>query len=278
MAREPHSPDGRETAPLGQGTWGMGQRDAERAAEVAALRHGLDLGLTLIDTAEMYADGGAESVVGEAVAGRRDEVFLVDKVLPHHADRRGTVQACERSLRRLGTDHIDLYLLHWRGATPLAETVDAFLRLRDRGLIGAFGVSNLDVSDLEELWLVDGGPECAVNQVLYNLTRRGIELDLLPWCRERGLRVMAYSPIEQGRLLEDPVLTGVAGRHGVLPAQVALAWVLRGGELLAVAKAAALEHVSANRGALDIRLTRQDLAELDARFPAPDRPVPLEVL
>ncbi|WP_406690175.1 aldo/keto reductase [Saccharopolyspora sp. ID03-671] len=271
-------PSGGDLPVLGQGTWGMGERGADRAAETAALRHGLDLGMGLIDTAEMYGSGGAEEVVGEAIDGRRDEVFLVSKVFPHNADRRGTVEACERSLRRLKTDHLDLYLLHWRGGTPLSETLDAFEELRESGKIGHFGVSNFDPDDMAELSAQDGGGDCAVNQVLYNLTRRGIEHDLLPWCRERELPVMAYSPIEQGRLLGDPVLRRVAERHGATPAQIAIAWVLAGEGLCAIPKAATRDHVEQNRAALDVRLSADDLAELDARFPAPNRPTPLEIL
>ncbi|GAA0518491.1 hypothetical protein GCM10011581_22930 [Saccharopolyspora subtropica] len=271
-------PGGGELPVLGQGTWGMGERRGQRAAEVAALRHGLDLGLGLIDTAEMYGGGGAEEVVGQAIAGRRDEVFLVSKVYPHNATRRGAIEACERSLRRLGTDHLDLYLLHWRGSTPLAETLDAFERLRTDGKIRHFGVSNFGPDDMEELFTSDLGRQTATNQVLYNLTRRGVEWDLLPWCRERGLPVMAYSPIEQGRLLGEPVLRRVAERHGVRPAQVAIAWVLARDGVCAIPKAATPEHVEQNRAALDLELTSADLAELDAGFPAPPHPVPLEVL
>jgi diketogulonate reductase-like aldo/keto reductase len=271
-------PGGQELPVLGQGTWGMGERKAQRAAEAAALRHGLDLGLGLIDTAEMYGSGGAEQVVGTAIAGRRDEVFLVSKVYPHNASRRGAVEACERSLRRLGTDHLDLYLLHWRGSTPLQETLDAFEQLRADGKIRHFGVSNFDPEDMAELFTGDLGRQSATNQVLYNLTRRGIELDLLPWCRQQGLPVMAYSPIEQGRLLGEPVLQRVAERHSATPAQVAIAWVLAQDGVCAIPKAATGAHVEQNRAALDIQLSAADLAELDAGFPAPPHPGPLEIL
>ncbi|MGP4021315.1 aldo/keto reductase [Saccharopolyspora sp. 5N708] len=271
-------PGGQELPVLGQGTWGMGERRAQRAAEVAALRHGLDLGLGLIDTAEMYGSGGAEEVVGAAMAGRRDEVFLVSKVYPHNASRRGAVEACERSLRRLGTDHLDLYLLHWRGGTPLAETLDAFEQLRTAGKIRHFGVSNFDPEDMAELFASELGRQSATNQVLYNLTRRGIELDLLPWCRQHSVPVMAYSPIEQGRLLGEPVLRRVAERHSATPAQIAIAWVLAQDEVCAIPKATDEEHVEQNRAALDIELSAEDLAELDAGFPAPSNPVPLEIL
>ncbi|MGW9637099.1 aldo/keto reductase [Nocardiopsis alba] len=277
--RDLNTPSGERPLPvLGQGTWGMGETASARADEVAALRHGLDLGLGLIDTAEMYGSGGSEEVVGEAIRGRRDEVFLVSKVLPHNADRSGTVAACERSLRRLGTDHLDLYLLHWRGGHPLEETLEAFAELRDAGKIGAFGVSNLDTDDMRELRSVPGGEECATDQILYNLTRRGPEFDLLPWCREHGIPVMAYSPIEQGRLLGDEVLGRIAEEHEASPAQVALAWILTDRNLCAIPKASRIEHVEANRAALDLRLTSDDLKALDERFPAPTGKVPLEIL
>jgi diketogulonate reductase-like aldo/keto reductase len=263
---------------LGQGTWNMAEDRRRRADEIAALRTGLDLGMTLIDTAEMYADGAAESLVGEAIAGRRDEVFLVSKVLPQNASRRGTVAACERSLKRLATDRIDLYLLHWRGSHPLAETVAAFETLQRDGRIGAWGVSNLDMADMSELAGVPGGNACAVNQVLYNPARRGIEFDLLPWCASRGMAVMAYSPVEQGRLLRHPGIARVADRHGATPAQVILAWVLRHEGLIAIPKAGRPEHVRENRRALDIVLSPEDLAAFDDAFPPPTAPRPLEML
>jgi diketogulonate reductase-like aldo/keto reductase len=271
-------PEGEEVPALGQGTWFMGEDRRQRAAEAKALRHGLDLGLTLIDTAEMYGEGGAEEVVGEAIAARRDEVFLVSKVYPHNASRTGTVAACERSLKRLGTDRIDLYLLHWRGRYPLAETVEAFERLRQDGKIRHWGVSNLDTDELLELWAVPGGTACATDQVLYNLARRGIEHDLLPWCRERGMPVMAYSPIEQGRLPKGGVLAEIAARHGCSPFQVALAWVLTRPGVIAIPKASRLEHIEANRAALDLVLSPEDLAALDRAFPPPTRKRPLEML
>jgi len=263
---------------LGQGTWGMAEGARPRADEVATLRAGIELGMTLIDTAEMYAAGAAEELTGEAIAGSRDEVFLVGKVLPSNATRDGTIAACERSLRRLATDRLDLYLLHWRGGTPLAETLDAFAALAGDGKIRHWGVSNLDSSDLEELVRLPGGGAVATDQVLFNLTRRGIEHDLLPWCRERGVAVMAYSPIEQGRMLGDPGLEGVASRHEATPAQVALAWLLRQQGVCAIPKASTVEHVRENRAALELRLTAEDLAELDAAFPPPSGPRPLEIL
>jgi diketogulonate reductase-like aldo/keto reductase len=271
-------PSGEAMPVLGQGTWGMAEDTRRRADEIAALRLGLDLGMTLIDTAEMYADGAAEKLVAEAIAGRRDEVFLVSKVLPNNASRRGAIAACERSLRRLGTDRLDLYLLHWRGPIRLEETLDAFAALVRMGKIRHWGVSNFDVSDMEELVDLPGGTAVATNQVLYNLTRRGIEYDLLPWCRERGLPIMAYSPIEQGRLLGHRELQGVAARHSATPAQVALAWVLRQDGVNAIPRAGTPAHVRENRAALDLRLTEQDLAALDRAFPPPTGPRPLEML
>jgi diketogulonate reductase-like aldo/keto reductase len=270
-------PSGEAVPVLGQGTWNMGVDPGRWRDEVASLRLGLDLGMTLIDTADMYADGGAEEVVAEAIAGRRDEVFLVSKVLPSNATLSGTIAACERSLKRLKTDRIDLYLLHWRGHPPLAETLDAFATLLHDGKIRYFGVSNFDPADMEELMRLQGGPAVATNQVLYNLSRRGIEYDLLPWCRQRRIPVMAYSPFEQGRMLEHPVLQSVATRHGSTAAQAALAWLLRQNGLIVIPKAGRLEHVRANRAALDLRLTEQDLAELGLAFPAPTGPTPLEM-
>jgi diketogulonate reductase-like aldo/keto reductase len=253
--------------------------DAEHhKAEVAALRLGIELGMTLIDTAEMYADGGAEVLVGEAIAGRRDELFLVSKVLPENATRLGTVAACERSLQRLGTDRLDLYLLHWRGNVPLEETLDAFAALVSDGKIRHWGVSNFDVVDMIELRGVIGGADVAVDEVLYNLMRRGIEYELMPWCRKRGIPIIAYSPIEQGRLLGHREVKSVAARHNAKPAQVALAWLLRQDGVVAIPKAAKLVHVRENYAALELRLTRQDLAELDRAFPPPTEALPLAML
>jgi diketogulonate reductase-like aldo/keto reductase len=272
-------PLGERIPALGLGTWFMAEDPTRRDRERAALELGLDLGLTLIDTAEMYAGGAAEELVGEAIAGRREEVFLVSKVLPTNASRAGTIAACEGSLRRLGTDLIDLYLLHWRGSIPLEETVEAFHELVEAGKIRYWGVSNFDVPDMEELFGVSDGPHGQVDQVLYNLSRRGIEVDLLPWCHARGIPVMAYSPIEQGRLLrENPALGSVAERHGATPAQIALAWVLRRDGVIAIPKAGTPAHVEENRAALDLRLTGEDLAELDGAFPPPEEEQPLEML
>jgi diketogulonate reductase-like aldo/keto reductase len=271
-------PSGEAIPVLGQGTWHMAEEPRRRADEIAALRCGLDLGMTLIDTAEMYADGAAEQLVGEAIAGRRDEVFLVSKVLPHNATSRGTIAACERSLRRLGTDRLDLYLLHWRSQVPLAETLEAFVALTRTGKIRHWGVSNFDAADMEELERTSGGGAVATDQVLYNLTRRGIEYDLLPWCRKRGIPIMAYSPVEQGRLLNHPQLQDIAERHRATPAQVALAWVVRQDGLVAIPKAGTPAHVRENRAALDILLTDEDLAALDRVFPPPTGPQPLEMI
>ena len=271
-------PGGEAIPVLGQGTWGMAEGKHTREEELQALRLGLDLGMTLIDTAEMYGNGGAEKLVGEAIAGRRDKVFLVSKVLPHNASRSGTVNACERSLRRLKTDHIDLYLLHWREQIPLEETVSAFETLLRNGKIRYWGVSNFDLSDMKELESLPGGEGVATDQVLYNLQRRGIEFDLLPWCRRRQIPVMAYSPIEQGRMLDHATLRAIAENHGATPAQVALAWVLRQEKVVAIPRAGAAEHIRQNRGALDLQLTSQDLAELDRDFPPPSGPQPLETL
>ena len=271
-------PDGEKVPVLGMGTWGMGEARARAAAEVAALTLGLDLGMSLIDTAEMYGDGGAEAIVGKAVAGRRDQVFIVSKVLPQNATRQGTVAACERSLRRLDTDRIDLYLLHWRGEVPLTETLAGFAALKQGGKIRHHGVSNFDLADMQELWSLPGGNATATDQVLYNLTRRGIEWDLLPWCRAHGLPIMAYSPIEQGRLASHHVLRRLAERRGVTPAQLALASVLQQAGVIAIPKASSPEHVRQNCAALDIALGADELAALDKAFPPPSGPQPLAML
>ncbi len=272
-------PGGAVVPAIGQGTWHMGEAAARRGAEVAALRRGLDLGLTLIDTAEMYAEGGAEHVVAEAMENRRHEVFLVSKVYPHNASRTGMVAACERSLRRLGTDRIDLYLLHWRGSVPLAESVAVFEDLRRAGKIGAWGVSNLDIDDMAELLSVQHGERCATDQVLYNPEHRGVEFDLLPWCAGRDMPVMAYSPVGQGgRLLRAACLRAVAARHGATPAQIALAWGLRQPGVMVIPKASDIAHVEANARAADIVLTEADLAEIDAAYPPPRRARPLDML
>jgi diketogulonate reductase-like aldo/keto reductase len=256
----------------------MAENPRRRAAEIASLRLGLDLGLTLIDTAEMYASGAAETLVGEAIKGRRDETFLVSKVLPSNATRQGTIAACERSLKRLDTDRIDLYLLHWRGRVPLTETVGAFEDLIKAGKIRYWGVSNFDVADMQQLPSHANGNQAATNQVLYNLTRRGIEFDLLPWCDRHHVPVMAYSPIEQGALLDQPALQRIAGRHQATPAQIGLAWVLRLENIIAIPKAGTPDHVRENREALDLALTQEDFAELDRVFAPPTRKKGLEML
>jgi diketogulonate reductase-like aldo/keto reductase len=276
--RKTKLPSGESVPVLGQGTWYMGDEAHKRADEIATLRLGLDLGMNLIDTAEMYGDGASEKLVGAAIAGRRDEVFLVSKVLPSNASRSGTIAACERSLKRLGTDRIDLYLLHWRGRTPFAETIAAFEALQDAGKIRHWGVSNMDIDDMSEIARASGGDAMATNQVLYNLTRRGIEYDLLPQAQARGLPLMAYSPIEQGRLTEYPEVEDIADRHGVTPAQIALAWVLRQQGVIAIPKASTLSHVRENRAALNIELSTEDLAELDEAFQPPSGPESLEMI
>jgi len=276
-------PSGRFMPVLGQGTWRMGEDPSQRRQEIAALRLGLDLGMNLIDTAEMYGEGGAEEVVGEAVLGRRAGVFLVSKVYPHNATRRGAIEACERSLRRLKTDYIDVYLLHWRGDVPLAETLDAFHQLKEAGRIRDYGVSNFDVADMEEAMALPGGDEIATNQVLYNLMHRGIEWDLLQWSQERGIPIMAYSPVghkrtEQKQMFGNAVVKTVAARHDATPAQVALAWLLREPEVVSIPKALRPDHLRENRAALDIQLTNEDIQELDQAFPPPNRKVSLEML
>ena len=263
---------------LGQGTWYMGETPALRAQEIATLRAGLDLGLTLIDTAEMYGEGRTESLVGEAIAGRRDEVFLVSKVFPHNASRLAMQTACANSLRRLKTDRIDLYLLHWSGSVPLAETVDAFARLQQAGQIRSWGVSNLDTTGMEELGALPGGREVQTDQVLYNLARRGIEWDLLPWLRERHVPLMAYSPIEQGRLLRDRKLVDFAKRHRMTAAQAALGWLLAKDDLIAIPKTSSQARLAENLHALTHPLDVTALAELDRLFPPPKGPVPLAML
>lgn len=269
-------PDGATIPVFGIGTWHMGESRGEFSAEVAALRRGLELGITLIDTAEMYGSGSAEEVVGEAIAGRRDATYLVSKVLPSNASRQRTIRACEESLSRLGTDRLDLYLLHWRGGTPLEETVRAFEDLRAAGKILRWGVSNFDPDDMAELAAIS--PDCAVNQVLYNLTRRGVEFDLLPWQQQRSIPLMAYSPIEQGMLAEDEALVDIARAHGATPAQVALAWVMDKPGVMAIPKTSNPARMAENLAALDLRLTNSDRLALDRAFPPPRRRQPLEMI
>ena len=271
-------PAGERVPALGIGTWGYGEKRTARREEIATLRAALDLGVTLIDTAEMYGEGGAEEVIGEAIADRRDEVFLVSKVYPHNATREGMPKACEASLARLRTDRIDLYLLHWRERTPLAESVEALDALQRAGKIRHWGVSNLDVGDMQELWDLRGGRAVQTDQILYNLSRRGPEWELLPWLREHRIPIMAYSPIEQGRLLRNAGLAKLAKRHGMTPAQAALAWLLAKDDVIAVPKTRHRERLAENLGALEHRLTDEQLAELDELFPPPDGPRPLEMI
>ncbi|MEK6244867.1 MAG: aldo/keto reductase [Pseudomonadota bacterium] len=274
-------PSGEQVPAYGQGTWNMGDDRAARAEELATLRLGLDSGATLIDTAEMYGDGRSEELVGEAIAGRRDEVFLVTKVLPenaaHNASRKGVPAACERSLRRLKTDRIDLYLLHWRGSIALAETMAAFAALHKAGKIRHYGVSNLELSEMQELWKVPG-LQVSANQLLFNLTRRGIEWDLQPWLRERRVPVMAYSPIEQGKLLRNAKLAGFAKRNAMTPSQAALAWLLSKDGVIVIPKTGRRDRLKENLGALERPLSAAQLAELDGLFPPPAGPQPLEML
>ncbi|WP_345377039.1 aldo/keto reductase [Frondihabitans cladoniiphilus] len=272
-------PNGTTTPRLGQGTWLMGEDPARRESEIDALRHGLDLGLTLVDTAEMYGGGLAEQLVGEAISGRRDEVFLVSKVLPSNASRTGTIEACHASLDRLGTDRLDLYLLHWRGAYPLQETVAGLEELVQEGSILGWGVSNFDVADLAELEGLSGGSNLQTNQVLFNLARRGPEFDLLPRQRASSIPLMAYSPVDHGELLDDTTLDEIAEDKGVTPAQLALAWVLQAlPDGLVVVKASTRAHVEQNAAARDVTFTEAERDLLDEAFPAPTRATPLEML
>ncbi|MCL6660489.1 aldo/keto reductase [Paenibacillus polymyxa] len=276
-------PDGTALPAIGQGTWYMGEKQSSQEEEVRALRSGIELGMTVIDTAEMYAEGGAEVVTGKAISGLRDDVFLVSKVYPHHADRKQMITACERSLTRLGTDRLDLYLLHWRGGIPLEETVQALEQLKQSGKILRWGVSNLDTRDMQELWSLPEGSQCMVNQVLYHAVSRGIEHDLLPWMRERSVPVMAYCPLAQGgrlrsELLEHPVIQKIAQDRGVTTSQIALAWVIRDGDVMAIPKAVQLNHVADNAAAVNIVLTPEELTRLDEAFPAPKGKVPLDIV
>lgn len=272
-------PDGTEVPALGQGTWHMGERGRSAKDEIAALKLGIELGMTLLDTAEMYGNGGAEEVVAEAADGQRDELFIVSKVYPHNASRDGTQAACERSLKRLRTDRIDLYLLHWRGSHPLAETVAAFEKLRADGKIRYWGVSNFDARDMEELARLPDGTHCATNQVLYHPASRGVEFDLLPWCTQHRVPLMAYSPIGQGgRLLQSKALIAVAKRHGATPAQVAIAWSMRHGNVISIPKATDQAHVRENAVAGAIALTDDDLAMIDAAHPPPRRKQSLDIV
>jgi diketogulonate reductase-like aldo/keto reductase len=256
----------------------MGEEPRKKKEEQAALRLGIDLGMTLIDTAEMYGEGGAEELIGAVISGRRDEVFLVSKFYPQNATREGVIAACERSLKRLDTDRIDLYLLHWRGAVPFQQTLDGLDELLEAGKIRHWGVSNFALADIEDLIVSPRGSSFATNQVLYNLMRRGVEWNLLPWLSKRNIPVMAYSPVEQGRLLNNPSLEAIASRHDATPAQIALAWVLRQRDVITIPKASRRDHVVENWNALQIHLADEDLEKLDAAFPPPDGPRSLEMI
>ena len=271
-------PSGESVPALGMGTWMLGETPSCRAQEISTLQRGIDLGMSLIDTAEMYGDGAAETLVGEAIRGRRSEVFLVSKVYPHNAGQRSLPAACEQSLKRLGVDCLDLYLLHWRGRFPLRETIAAFEKLKAQGKIRHWGVSNLDPADMEELYAQPGGTGVTTNQVLYNLTRRGIEWDLLPWCQQHRIPVMAYSPIEQGRLLHHPGLLTLAAHLNTQPASLALSWLLHREQLIVIPKASTRLHLDENHAALKLRLDSTTRTELDTLFPPPRRATPLEVL
>ncbi|HEY5101714.1 MAG TPA: aldo/keto reductase, partial [Steroidobacteraceae bacterium] len=264
-------PSGERVSAFGVGTWQIGDQAALRSEEIATIRLALDLGATLIDTAEMYGDGRSESLIGEAIHGRRDEVFLVTKIYPHNASRKATASACEDSLKRLRTDRIDLYLLHWRGQEPLAETIEAFIELQRAGKIRYFGVSNLDCADMQELWALPGGASVATDQLLYNLARRGIERDLLPWLRERRIPVMAYSPLEQAKLLRDPKLAQFAKRHEMSAAHAALGWLLAHDDIIVIPKTGSRERLKENLAALEGPLTQPQVEEIEKLFPAPAR-------
>ncbi|MGA3400838.1 MAG: aldo/keto reductase [Acetobacteraceae bacterium] len=279
MTRTVRLPDGTDVPALGQGTWHMGENTRLAKQEVAALKLGIELGVTLIDTAEMYGSGGAEELVGEAIAGKRDGLFIVSKVLPSNASRAGTIAACERSLKRMRIDCIDLYLLHWPGSHPLSDTVEAFGKLRDAGKIRYWGVSNFDTAEMERLAKLPAGGACATNQVLYHPDTRGIEFDLLPWCTRHRMPIMAYSPVGQGgRLLRSPALAAVAKRHDATPAQIAIAWGMRHGSVISIPKATDPAHVRENAVAGEIRLTAEDLAEIDAKHPPPRNKQGLDIL
>lgn len=269
-------PSGEQVPAFGQGTWHMGENPDKRAEEIATLRRGLDLGLNLIDTAEMYGEGQSEELVAEAIDDRRDEVFLVSKVYPWNASRTDAITACERSLKRLGTDRIDLYLLHWRGDVPLADTLEAFKTLQQDGKIRHYGVANFDRNDMQDLWSAAGGEGIATDQVLYNLARRNIESDLLPWLREHHVPVMAYSPIEQASLIDNPQLVEFSRRHERTPAQIALAWLLAADDMIVIPKTSHRERLEENILALEKPLTQNQLTELNGLFPPPTDPQPLE--
>jgi diketogulonate reductase-like aldo/keto reductase len=278
MSRHVTLPSGETVPALGQGTWQMAETNSRRAQEIEALRLGVELGMTLIDTAEMYGEGASERLIAEALGPVRDRLFLVSKVYPHNAGRKGVIEACERSLKRLKTDRLDLYLLHWRGSVPLEETVAGFEELRRSGKIRHWGVSNFDTEDMEELSTIDGGSRCATNQVLYNVTRRGPEYDLVPWMADRRMPLMAYSPIEQGRLPKLSILRDIGRSHDASPYQIALAWLLQKPGVIAIPKASRPDHVRDNHRALEIQLGPDELRAIDAEFPPPRRKRPLEMI
>lgn len=278
MTRLTQFPDGSTAHVLGQGAWEIGDDPARADAEQRTLSRGIDLGMTLIDTAEIYGEGRSERLIGEVIAGRRDEVFLVSKVRPDNASEMRMMLSCEKSLERLGVDRLDLYLLHWSGRVPLDETVAAFEELVDEGMIVRWGVSNLDMRSMQKLEAIDGGDRCASNQLLYHLGSRGVEYDLLPWLQARDMPMMAYCPLGRGRLLDDPVLVDIADRHNVTPAQIALAAVIRQDGVIAIPKASSIEHVEANAAALEVQLDAEDLERLDRAFPPPTKPEPLDVI
>lgn len=270
--------DGTTVPALGQGTWELGDDPALRDEQQQALARGIDLGMSLIDTAELYGDGRSERLVGEVIAGRRDEVFIVSKVKPENASEMKMMLSCEKSLERLGVERLDLYLLHWEGRVPLEETVAAFQELVDEGMIARWGVSNLDLRAMEALMQIEGGEDCAANQLLYNLGSRGVEFDLLPWMQARDMPMMAYSPLGRGGLLEHPLILDIANRHGAEPAQVALAFVLRHDGVIAIPKASSVQHVEANADALEVRFDLEDLERLDRAFPPPTQETPLDII
>lgn len=271
-------PSGKSVPAMGIGTWNMGDSKTDMTKEIASIRKAIELGMTVVDTAEMYGNGRSEEVVGQAIEALRDDVFLISKVLPSNASAKGTIDACERSLKRLGTDHLDLYLLHWRGGVPLEETVSAFEKLKADGKISDWGVSNFDTDDMEELFSVTDGKNCAANQVLYNLSRRGPEFDLLPWCQSHGVPLIAYSPIEQGRILSNHELIRIAKAYQATPAQVALAFLLERDGVMPIPKSSSPERVAENREAVELEITDEDWSALDAAFPPPTKKTSLEMI
>lgn len=270
-------PSGKEIPILGQGTWRMGEKASQKEAEIAALQLGIDLGMTLIDTAEMYGEGGAEKIVAEAISGRREEVYLVSKFYPYNASYDGLISACDRSLARLKTDYLDLYLLHWRGSIPLSETLQGLQHLKQAGKILDYGVSNFDTDDMEEAMSLPGGKEIVTNQVLYNLMRRGIEWDLLPWCREHQIPIMAYSPVEQRAFVDNSQLQDIAAKYNASTTQIALSWLLHRDNVISIPKATNPQHIKENRAAMEIKLTAEDLQQLDRSFKPPSRKMSLSM-